>query len=114
MDSLATKTKRVKVLSVKLKNAEKKVQDFLTDKAITKICISDIRSFLSDVIETRDSMITISIRKHLNENLRLVFAMLHKLQGFLDQTFVLKQMGEGGSTVMTRKQGPKAPTKLVV
>ena len=86
----------------------------LTDKTITKSCISDITSFLSDVIETRDTMITISIRKHLNEKLRPVFAMLHKLQGVLDQTFVPKQGGGGGSTVMTRKEGPKAPTKLVV
>lgn len=114
MDSLPIKIERVKVHSVKLENAEKQVKDLLTERAIMKSCISDITGLLLDFIETRDSMITISIRNHLNEKLRLVFAMLHRLQGVSDQTIVPKQGGEGGSTDMTRKEGPKAPTKTVV
>lgn len=113
MYTLAIKTERVNVLSVKLENAEKQVQDLLTERAIIKSCVSDITSLLLDVIETRESMITISVRKHLNEKLMPIFIMLHRLQGISDQTFVPKQGGEGGSTIMTRKEGPKAPTKPI-
>ncbi|CAH1433570.1 unnamed protein product [Lactuca virosa] len=72
MDSLAIKTERVKVLTVKLEQDEKQVQDLITKRAVTKNCISDITGLLLDVIETRDSMVTISVRKHLNEKLRQV------------------------------------------
>ncbi|CAH1436031.1 unnamed protein product [Lactuca virosa] len=76
-------------------------------------CITDVASMLFDSIITRDSMITITIRKHLAEKLRSVFAMLHRLEDVSDQSFNPKQRGEsvaGGS----RKEGPKAPVKPIV
>ncbi|CAH1450550.1 unnamed protein product [Lactuca virosa] len=76
-------------------------------------CITDVTGMLWDIIETRDSMITITMRKHLAEKLRPVFAMLHCLEGVSDQTFNLKQGAEsmdGGS----RKEGPTAPVKPIV
>ncbi|CAH1440253.1 unnamed protein product [Lactuca virosa] len=68
---------------------------------------------LSEIIETRDSMITITMRKHLAEKIRPVFAMLHMLEGVSDQTFNQKQGGEGVSGG-SRKEEPKAPVKPVV
>ncbi|CAI9297799.1 unnamed protein product [Lactuca saligna] len=63
-------------------------------------------------------MITISVRKHLHEKLRSVFAMLHRLEGVSDQSFVLKQWGEGGSAISRKevswKEEPKAPIKPII
>ncbi|CAH1440939.1 unnamed protein product [Lactuca virosa] len=75
-------------------------------------CITDVTCMLSDILETRDSMLTITIRKHLHEKVRPVFFMLHRLESVSDQIFNQKQEGEGVSGV-SRKEDPKAPVKLV-
>ncbi|CAI9284419.1 unnamed protein product [Lactuca saligna] len=100
-DSLALKTDEAKVLSTKLEALEKQVNDQLSKRAFMRSCISDVTCMLSDIIETRDSMITITMHKHLQENLRPIFSMLHRLEGVSDQAINLNQVGEsmtgGGS-----------------
>ncbi|CAI9288598.1 unnamed protein product [Lactuca saligna] len=91
MDSLTIKNEKVKVLFVKLEQAEKQVKDLLSKRAVMKICSTDVTGLLSDIIETRGSMITITIRKHLVEKLRLVFVMLHHLEGVPKSSSILKQ-----------------------
>lgn len=59
-----------------------------------KICITDITSLLSDIIDARDLMITISIRKHLAEKLRHVFVMPRHLEGVLESFNIPKQGGD--------------------
>ncbi|CAI9280548.1 unnamed protein product [Lactuca saligna] len=95
MNALAVKTEKVKVLTVKLKNAEKQVNDLLSEKVTMKTCIAEIIGMLLDIIETRDLMITIMVKKHLAEKLSPVFAMLHRLEGVPESSFILKQAGEG-------------------
>ncbi|CAI9280389.1 unnamed protein product [Lactuca saligna] len=85
MDALAVKTEKVRVLGFKLENAEKKVKDLLSERAVIRSCISDVTSLLSDIIKTRALMITITVRKHLAEKLRHVFDMLHRLEGVSPQ-----------------------------
>ncbi|CAH1423775.1 unnamed protein product [Lactuca virosa] len=112
-DSLALKSEEAKVLSTKLKASEKQVLDLLSKKAVMRSCITYVTGMLSDIIETRDSMITITMHKHLAEKLRPVFTMLHRLEGVSDKSFHPKQGREsvaGGS----RKEGPKAPVKPIV
>ncbi|CAH1435663.1 unnamed protein product [Lactuca virosa] len=86
-DSLALKSEEATMLSTKLEASEKQVHDLLSDRAVMRSCITDVTGMLSDIIETRDSMITITMRKHLAEKLRPIFAMLHRLEGVSDQTF---------------------------
>ncbi|CAI9276630.1 unnamed protein product [Lactuca saligna] len=81
MDSIALKTESVKVLTVKLEQDKKNVQDVMSEKVVMKTCIIDVNGVLSDIIETREPMITIIVRKHLAEKLRPVFAILHHLEG---------------------------------
>ncbi|CAH1444057.1 unnamed protein product [Lactuca virosa] len=85
-DSLALKTEEAKLLSTKLEALEKQVKDLLSERAVMRSCITDVTGLLSNIIETRDSMITITMRKHLQENLKPVFAMLHRLEGVSDQS----------------------------
>ncbi|CAH1417316.1 unnamed protein product [Lactuca virosa] len=66
-DSLALKSEEAKVLSTKLEASEKQVNDLLSERAVMRSCITDVTGMLSDIIETRDSMITITMRKHLAE-----------------------------------------------
>ena len=53
MDALALKTEKVKVLTVKLENTKKRVNDLLYEKTTIKSCIADVNGLLSDIIETR-------------------------------------------------------------
>ncbi|CAI9286147.1 unnamed protein product [Lactuca saligna] len=89
-DPLAVKTEKVKVLIVKLENAEKQVNHLLSGKEVMKSCIEDVTGMLSDIIETRDSMITITVKKHLAKKLSPVFPMLHRLEGVPEYSSILK------------------------
>ncbi|CAI9274486.1 unnamed protein product [Lactuca saligna] len=94
MDALTLKTEMVKVLMVELENVEKQVSDLLSEKAIMKSCIEDVNVLLSDINETRDSVIIITVKKHLLEKLRPVFAMVNRLEGVLESCFIPKTDGE--------------------
>ncbi|CAI9302669.1 unnamed protein product [Lactuca saligna] len=89
-------------------------------------CISDVTSMLLDIIDTRDSMISITMRKHLQEKLKPIFSMLHHLEGVSDQAFNPNQGGERMTGCGSRKENmagrsrkvepkaPKAPVKPIV
>ncbi|CAH1434192.1 unnamed protein product [Lactuca virosa] len=96
-NSLALKSEEAKVLSTKHEASEKQVHDLLSERAIMRSCITDITGMLSDIIETRDSMITNTMSKHLAEKLKPIFAMLHRLEGVSDQSFHPKQGGESAA-----------------
>ncbi|CAI9280416.1 unnamed protein product [Lactuca saligna] len=91
MDKLTVKTEKVKVLTVKLEQVEKQINELLYEKDAMKSCIADVNSLLSDIIKTRDSLITITIKKHLAEKLRHVFAKLNRLEGVSESSSLPKQ-----------------------
>lgn len=76
--------KKVKVLTVKLRYSEQRVKYLLSEKATMKSCIADINGLLSDIIEIHDSMITITVKKHLAEKFMSGFSMLNRLEGVLE------------------------------
>ncbi|CAI9261136.1 unnamed protein product [Lactuca saligna] len=93
MNGLARNTKKVKVLAFKLQHFEKKVKDLLSERVVVRSCISNVTILLSDIIETRDSMISVIVHKHLAEKLRPIFTMSHHLQGVSPQSSDQKQGG---------------------
>ncbi|CAI9263909.1 unnamed protein product [Lactuca saligna] len=94
MDDLAVKTEKVKVLYVKLNHANKRIEDLLSEKVVMKSCITGVNSLLLNIIETIDSLITITVRKHLAEKHRSVFIMLNRLEGVSKSVAPPKQGGE--------------------
>ncbi|CAI9265410.1 unnamed protein product [Lactuca saligna] len=109
--SLTLKEEKCEVLETKLHYTQKQVDDLLAEKAFTYSCISDVNGLLSDIIETHDPMISITVRKHLLEKLRPVFAMLHRLEGVSTRMSFPKQGGEGSSKVHTEDVKPKVSVK---
>nr|KAJ0211851.1 hypothetical protein LSAT_V11C400204640 [Lactuca sativa] len=93
-DSLSLKTEEENLLSTKLKASEKQINDLLSERAVMRSYIIDVTGMLSGILETRDSMLTITIRNHLLENVRPVFAMIHRLEGVSAQPFTQKQGGK--------------------
>nr|KAJ0186669.1 hypothetical protein LSAT_V11C900486170 [Lactuca sativa] len=100
----------MKMLEMKLQYAHQQVDDLIAEKAVTRSCIPDVSGLLSDIIETRDPMISITVKKHLADKLRPVFAMLHCLEGVSQIMFIPKQGGERSSKNQTN--APPPPSKL--
>lgn len=95
IDALALKMEKVKVLTAKLENAEKRINDLLSEKAVMKSCITDVNALLSDIIEACDLMITITVNKNLSKKLRQVFTMIHRMEGVPESSSIPKQKEEG-------------------
>lgn len=76
MDQLAEKTQKARVLSIKLQYNNKRVDDLESEKTIIKSCASEINQYLQRLVETRDSVFTVSVR-HFSDKLQPVFAMLN-------------------------------------
>ncbi|CAI9281329.1 unnamed protein product [Lactuca saligna] len=77
-----------------------------------KSCIIDANGLLLDITETRESMITITVKKHLSKKLRPVFAMLHRLEGVMESSSIPKQGGQG--VTQSKKEDPKPSFKPTV
>ncbi|CAI9260600.1 unnamed protein product [Lactuca saligna] len=93
---------------------EIKVMDALsrkTEKVKVRSCIFDVTGLLLDIIKTRDSMISITVRKHLADKLSPVFVMFHHMHGVSPQGSDQKQGGEGGSG---KVEPLKVPAKPIV
>lgn len=77
MDKLAENIQNAKVLSVKLQYTNKCVDDLESEKTVVKSCVSEINQYLQRLVETRDSLFTVSVRQQLLDKLQLVVAMLN-------------------------------------
>lgn len=91
MDKLAQKTKKVKVLSVKLNYANRHLHDLGSEKIVLKSCVSDVNLYLQNLIEIRDSLLIVSVRQHLTKKLKPVFIMLKRIEGVSESDALLKQ-----------------------
>ncbi|CAI9286077.1 unnamed protein product [Lactuca saligna] len=77
-----------------------------------KSCIADVNGLPSDITETSDLMITIMVKRHLSRKIRIVFALIHRLEGISESSFILKQRGEG--VTQSKKEYPKHIVKPIV
>ncbi|CAI9291295.1 unnamed protein product [Lactuca saligna] len=94
MDKLNIKTEKVKVLSAHPSHANAQVNELKSEGAIVKSVVVDENHYLQALVETRYSLLTVSVRKHLAKKLKLVFLMLNCLEGVLESESLLKQGGE--------------------
>lgn len=78
MDKLSAKTEKVKVLSLKLNYVTKHLDDLLSKKVVIKTCDFEINQYFHRMLETRDSILTVSVCQHLTEKLKPVFSMLDR------------------------------------
>lgn len=81
-------------METKLHYTTKKVDDLLVEKAVMRSCVFDVTGLLSDIIETRNHMISLTVKRHLADKLRPVFVILHRLEGISKMMSYPKQGGE--------------------
>lgn len=78
VDKLAENTEKAKVLSVKLHYTNKCLDDLKSDRIMFWSCILEINQYLQRLLETRDSMLTVSVSQHLSEKRKRVFLVLNQ------------------------------------
>ncbi|CAI9270582.1 unnamed protein product [Lactuca saligna] len=69
-----------------------------------KSCIADVNTYLTNIIETHDSLLTVSVRQHLADKLKPIFYMLNRLEGVLESDSLLKQGENLSSNLPLRNQ----------
>ncbi|CAI9266753.1 unnamed protein product [Lactuca saligna] len=74
-----------------------------------KSCIADVNVRLLDIIEIHDTMIIITMKKHLYEKLRIAFSMLQRLEGVIESSSISKQGAE--CVTQSKKEDPKPSVK---
>lgn len=93
------------MLTVKLENVEQKIYELLSEKPVMKSSVEDVNFLLLDIIETHDSMITITVKEHLAEKLRSDIAMLNRLEGVLELSSIPKK-GVENVVKPSKKESP--------
>ncbi|CAI9260970.1 unnamed protein product [Lactuca saligna] len=78
-----------------------------SQKFVMKSCITDVNASLNNLIETRDSLLTVSVRQHLADKLTSMFLMFYMLEGVSESGTLPKQRGDNV------KQSTKEPQKVV-
>lgn len=94
MDELARQTTLLKTQSVKLSQAKNEMDELKSERVVVKSCVGDVNALLSNLIEAHDSVLTITIRRHLAENLRPAISMLSRIEGVPEASIPPKQGGE--------------------
>nr|KAJ0210427.1 hypothetical protein LSAT_V11C400177580 [Lactuca sativa] len=80
MDELALKTTQVKTKSLQLNQANKEYEYLRSKWAVVKSCVSDVHALLSNVFEAHDSVLTLSVKRHLTEKLGPVLEVLSRIE----------------------------------
>ena len=71
----------------------KKLDAFMSENVVIKSCIGDVNHFLQNLVETRDSLVIVSVCQHLADKLKPVFSMLNRIKG-VSKSGSLPKQGE--------------------
>lgn len=61
-------------MAVKLSQANQQIKELKFKKAVIKSCVADINADFHGLIETCDSLLTVSVRQHLVEKLKPIYS----------------------------------------
>lgn len=93
MDEIVVDTTTVKVYQAKLAQSDKEIKDLRSERAVVKSGVGDVNAFLSNILDSHDPILTISIRKHLADKFLPAIDMLSMIKG-VSETPVIPKQGE--------------------
>ncbi|CAI9285120.1 unnamed protein product [Lactuca saligna] len=70
-------------------------------------CVADVNLFLQNLVETCDSLLTVSVCQHIAEKIKPIFSILNRIEGVLECGALPKQRGESKKPF---DEEPKKPT----
>nr|KAJ0213192.1 hypothetical protein LSAT_V11C400185240 [Lactuca sativa] len=95
MDELDRRTSQLKLHNLKLQTATKDLEDLKSEQEVIRSSVDDIHSILLHLLDAHDSILTISIQRHLDEKLHPDLDILSRVEGIPETSVLLKQ-GEKG------------------
>ncbi|CAI9285127.1 unnamed protein product [Lactuca saligna] len=78
MDQLAAHNTTIKVHKAKLNQTTKEIKGLQSERAVVKSCVGYVHALLSNILDSHDPILIISIRRHLVDKFRPAIAMLIK------------------------------------
>ncbi|CAH1431384.1 unnamed protein product [Lactuca virosa] len=105
MDELDRRTAQLKTQTLKLTLATKEIDDLKSERAVIKSCVGDVHSLFSNLLEAHDSVLTLTVPRHLAEKLRPALEILSRIEGVPGTVVPPKQGGEA-----SQGQPPQPPT----
>lgn len=111
MDKLVQKTEKAKVLFVNLNYTTTHLDDLDSDKTIFRSYILDINQYLQRLMETHDSILTISVRQHFSDKLKPVFTLVNQLECVLGCRVIPKTGREQFIQEKIQKEQPQLKPK---
>ncbi|CAI9298379.1 unnamed protein product [Lactuca saligna] len=84
MVELALRATQLKTQEIKLKHAQKEIDELKYERTVKKSCVSDVNSLLSNLVEACDPILAITIRWHLADKLCPAIALLNRLESVLE------------------------------
>lgn len=96
MDELSAKQMRVGVLSIKITQANNKINELKSECAVVKNCVLDVNVLLSNLLETHDTLLPLTTRRHLADKICPAIALFNRLEGVSASSIQKK----GGETTM--------------
>lgn len=91
MDELARHTTLIKTQSVRLTQARREIDDLKSERVVMKSCVSDVHALQTNILDVHDSVLTITVWRHLAEKLQPTLDMLCRLEGVLEPIIAPKQ-----------------------
>lgn len=88
MDQLVSHTTTIKVHQATLAQANKEIKDVQSERVVIKSCVGDVHALLSNIIDSHEPILCISIYMHLVDKFRPAIAMLCRIES-VSETHVI-------------------------
>nr|KAJ0218216.1 hypothetical protein LSAT_V11C300146130 [Lactuca sativa] len=93
MVELEKRTSQLKLQNLKLRTATQGLNDLKSKREVVRSSVGDVHSILLHLLDTHDSILTISIRRHLAKKLRPTLDILSRIEG-VSEAAILPNKGE--------------------
>lgn len=94
MDELACQTTMLKTQAFRLNPARRDIDELKSKCTVMRSYVSDVHDLLSNILDVHDSVLTITIRRHLAEKLRLGLDLLSRVVGVPESVATPQQGGD--------------------
>nr|KAJ0205612.1 hypothetical protein LSAT_V11C500229060 [Lactuca sativa] len=93
-EDLALSQTQVATLSLELSQANMEIESLRAEDTVLKSCVNDVHSLTSNLLEAHDSVLTISVRRHLTDKLLPALEMLSRIRGVTEPIDTPQQGGD--------------------
>ncbi|XP_023750787.1 uncharacterized protein LOC111899139 [Lactuca sativa] len=110
MDELAHQTTMIKTQGVRLIQAQREIDELKSKRTVMKTYVFDVHALLSNLLDAHDSVLNITIRRHLVEKLRPGLDLLSRVAGVPESVATPQQGGDQATKDQEQQKQPPKPS----